>query len=244
MLKPQPPDYRFFLLALAPTVPCLFFGLVFVLQYDATPANVSLVFLMLLACVVNGYFIWIGHSDQLENQGNQYQKKYAEAISMLTSYTDELERLVLMVEPKINEQVAAAKLLTEQEIASLIRRFTEMQADLKMAAEMTSAHTESTEQDPEAHSNDLAVKLRQDIDTILEGLQFQDRVSQILALVQENLSALRETVEKIQQQGDERHRSMIKPQEFIEGIQARYDTVKLRTNGKTGGRTDNDFTLF
>ena len=163
---------------------------------------------------------------------------------MLTSYTVELERLLLMMEPKIAEQVSAAKELTEQEVSILIRRFSAMHRELKQIFDI--ANQASDKQEPESfhHLKTSVEKVRSEIDIVLEALQFQDRVSQILGLVQTNLAALRETLEKIQQQGPERHQKMLKTDEMMANIQIQYETVKRRHNAAASTQQTDEFTLF
>jgi hypothetical protein len=244
MQTPYNPNGSQFMFALVPTFPSLFFGLIFVSQQGASLTNLSFVFLMLLFSLVSGYFIWVWHTDQLEKQDNYLQKKYSEGLTMLTSYTVELERLLLMMEPKLAEQVLAAKELTEQEVSILIGRFSVINQELKQIFDI--ANQASGEQESESlnHLRTSVGKVRNEIDIVLEALQFQDRVSQILGLVQTNLATLRETLETIQQQGPERHQKMLKTDEMVANIQAQYETVKHRHNTTKSKQTADEFTLF
>jgi methyl-accepting chemotaxis protein len=199
---------------------------------------------MILFSVVSGYFIWVWHTDQLEKQGHYYQKKYSEGLNMLKSYTTELERLLLMVEPKITEQVADAKELTEQEISVLVRRFSEMHKDIKQILESANQMADGQEAETLDQLRQSVGKVRNEIETVLEALQFQDRVSQILTMVQGNMATLRSAIENIQEQGSERHKKMLRTEEILSEIQTQYETVKHRNSRSSGKKPADDFTLF
>ncbi len=244
MQTPYNPNGSHFMFALIPTFPSLFFGLIFIWQQGTSLTNLSFVFLMLLFSLVSGYFIWVWHTDQLEKQDNYLQKKYSEGLTMLTSYTVELERLLLLMEPKLAEQVVAAKELTEQEVSILIGRFSVMHQELKQIFDIANQASSEQESENLTHLKTSVEKVRKEIDVVLEALQFQDRVSQILGLVQTNLSTLKETLEKIQQQGPERHQKMLKTDEMVANIQTQYETVKRQHNAAASIQPTDEFTLF
>ncbi len=226
---PDNPNTNPILFALLPVLPSAFFGLMLVWQQGASLTSVSFASLMVLFSLVSSYFIWVWHSDQLEKLNNHHQKKYLEGINMLKSYTVELERLLLMVEPKLAEQILAAKELTETETSMLIQRFSVMNEELKHLFEFANTASDNPPEDIEKLKKSVG-EIRKEIDFVLEALQFQDRVSQILALVQNNLSTLRQTVEHIQQQGPDRHKKMLKVEEMVADIEIQYDKVKQRNN--------------
>lgn len=238
------PDGSQLLFALVPVLPSVFFGLVLVWQQGLSLTSISFVFLMVLFSIVSGYFIWVWHTDELDKQGNFYQKKYFEGLHMLMSYTTELERLLLMMEPKIAEQVTDAKEQTEQEISTLVHKFSDMHKDLKQIFEYANQTAEGKEAESLVHLKDSVNKVRSEIETVLEALQFQDRVSQILALVNDNMAILRATIETIQEQGSERHKKMLNTEEMLSNIQTQYETVKHRNKRKATQRPADDFTLF
>lgn len=244
MQTPYNPNGSHFLFALVPILPSLFFGLILIWQRGLSLTNVSFVFLMILFSGVSGYFIWIWHTDKLASQGNYYQKKYSEGLNMLMSYTTELERLLLMIEPKIAEQVTDAKELTEQEISILVRRFSDMHKDLKHIFEFANQAADEQESEHLIQLKSSVDKVRNEIESVLEALQFQDRVSQILTLVQDNMAALRETIEKIQGQGSERHKIMLNAEEMLTQIQIQYESVKHRNSRNASQKPTDDFTLF
>jgi len=63
---------------------------------------------------------------------------------------------------------------------------------------------------------------------VLVALQFQDRVSQILMQVENNLLNLQKTIEKIQQQGSNRDGNMLRVDEAVEHIEENYKSVSSR----------------
>lgn len=244
MQTPHNPNATHFLFALTPTLPSVFFGFIFMWQQGASLTNVSFVFLMILFSAASGYFVWAWHTGELARQAHYHQKKYSDGVQMLMSYTVELERLLLTVEPKLVEQVTAARELTEQEISALIHRFSSMNEGLKQIFDFADQAAESQGPENFDYLKNSAGGIRNEIEAVLQALQFQDRVSQILVLVQANLATLRETLEQIQQQGSERHEKMIDVEEIVKHIQTQYETVKHSNNRSTSKQTADELTFF
>jgi len=73
-----------------------------------------------------------------------------------------------------------------------------------------------------------AEQIRGEINNVLVALQFQDRVSQILTQVENNLLNLQKTIEKIQQQGSSRDGNMLRVDEAVEHIEENYKSVGSR----------------
>lgn len=210
-----------FLLAL----PSIFFGILLFGLYGIHLINVLIVLLMTITAVLAGGFLWRWHVNQLSQHHNCYKQQNGIVFNELMGYTTELEKLLIMVTPKIIEQVFAAKELTELEISVLLRQFSAMLAELQEIIDF--ANNLSTNQSIQ-HIDNLkhnAEKIRIDIDVVLEALQFQDRVSQILTQVQDNLDELRKPVEKTHFQGFERNSGTIQVEELLDGIQKKYDAV-------------------
>jgi len=78
--------------------------------------------------------------------------------------------------------------------------------------------------DVEALRNN-AEQIRGEINNVLVALQFQDRVSQILTQVENNLLNLQKTIEKIQQQGSSRDGNMLQVDAAVEHIEENYKSV-------------------
>ncbi len=70
-----------------------------------------------------------------------------------------------------------------------------------------------------------AEQIRGEINNVLVALQFQDRVSQILTQVENNLLNLQKTIEEIQQQGRNRDGNMLRVDEAVEHIEENYKSV-------------------
>ena len=70
-----------------------------------------------------------------------------------------------------------------------------------------------------------AEQIHHEIGNVLVALQFQDRVSQILTQVENNLLLLQQTIENIQQQGNDRDSNMLKVNEAVEHIEENYKSV-------------------
>lgn len=208
-----------------PSVPIFLGGLLLLTQLPAHFATLAILLLLIGSSLLTGYYLWWLHNKVLHQEQQQYQQNH-EGMDKLMSYTVRLEKLLLTAEPKIYEQVVAARTLTEQEIAILLRSFTNIRDELKLISDFDGKASGKKE-------NAVAERFRQglatigtEIDVILASLQFQDRVSQILALVQDNLATLRATLEFIHHQGDERDQNMLQVEELLNKIESQYESVK------------------
>ncbi len=94
--------------------------------------------------------------------------------------------------------------------------------------------------DVEALRNN-AEQVRSEINNVLVALQFQDRVSQILTQVENNLLNLQKTIEKIQQQGSSRDGNMLQVDQAVEHIEENYKSVNSRPNPE---QSDSDELTF
>ncbi len=80
-----------------------------------------------------------------------------------------------------------------------------------------------------------------EINNVLVALQFQDRVSQILTQVENNLLDLQKTIENIQQQGSDRDGNMLQVDEAVEHIEENYKSVSSSTNREPDNSDDLTF---
>lgn len=119
-----------------------------------------------------------------------------------------------------------------------------MNEGLKQIFDFADHAAESQEPENFDYLKNSAGDIRNEIEAVLQALQFQDRVSQILVLVQANLATLRETLEQIQQQGSERHKKMIDVEEIVEHIQTQYETVKHRNDCSSPKQAVDELTFF
>lgn len=87
-----------------------------------------------------------------------------------------------------------------------------------------------------------AEQLRGEVNNVLVALQFQDRVSQILIQVENNLLNLKGTIERIQEQGSDRDSKMLQVDAALEHIEENYRSVSSPTN-KVSDSVD-DLTFF
>ncbi|TRX02117.1 hypothetical protein [Candidatus Methylobacter oryzae] len=85
--------------------------------------------------------------------------------------------------------------------------------------------------DVEALRNN-AEQICNEINNVLVALQFQDRVSQILTQVENNLLNLQKTIEKIQQQGNNRDSNMLEVDKAVEHIEENYKSVSSLPNDR------------
>lgn len=200
-------------------LPSVLFGAVLFFLHGISLVNALIVLIMLGLSVGCGFFLWRWHIDQLSHY------KSVETFNELMGYTTELEKLLIMVTPKIIEQVFAARELTELEISVLLRRFSAMLEELEQIIDF--ANKASVNQS-KLNIDDLknnAEKIRVEIDIVLEALQFQDRVSQILTQAQDNLADLKKPAEQTHFQGCERNSNLIQVEELLVAIQKKYESV-------------------
>lgn len=229
-----------FLLAM----PSIFLGVVLFGLYGLSLVNALIVLLMTAMVMGCGFSLWQWHIDQLVQLHDRDQEKGGQVFNELLGYTTELEKLLMMVPPKIIEQVFAARELTELEISVLLRRFSAMLEELQQIIDFAnnlSANQSIPNIDGLKHN---AEKIRVEIDVVLEALQFQDRVSQILTQVQDNLDDLRKPAEKVHFQGVERHSNIIQVEELLNGIQSKYDAVNQVSKRLLTEQTTEELTFF
>ncbi len=86
-----------------------------------------------------------------------------------------------------------------------------------------------------------AEQIRAEINNVLVALQFQDRVSQILTQVENNLLNMQKTIENIQQQGSDRNGNMLQVDEAVEHIEENYKSVSARPNPEQDNSDDLTF---
>lgn len=86
-----------------------------------------------------------------------------------------------------------------------------------------------------------AEQIRTEINNVLVGLQFQDRVSQILIQVENNLLNLQKIIETIQQQGSERDGAMLQVDAAVEHIEENYKSVGSLPEREPDGSDDLTF---
>jgi hypothetical protein len=244
MFDPRNPIHSKYIFGFIPTLPSVLFGSHFIWQQGFSVANASIIVLLIVFSGLCGFLLWSWHIEQLSQCQNRYQKSNKAEVNKLLAYVKELEKMLQSVSPKIFEQVVAARELTEQEISILIRRFTGMLDELQQIIEFVNQASNNSSSPNVENLRKNAEQIRGEIDIVLEALQFQDRVSQILVLVEENLATLRTTVEKIQRQGNDRDQNMLKVDEMLGNIQTKYETVNhLRKRASTEHVAD-ELTFF
>jgi methyl-accepting chemotaxis protein len=93
--------------------------------------------------------------------------------------------------------------------------------------------------------------IRDEIFSVLTAFQFQDRVSQMLAHVENNLQSLQATVENSRQSGNERHANMLNVDKTLTGMELNYTMPEEVLNHTASSAVshesvnkDNDLTFF
>lgn len=218
-------DSKMYLFVLLPALPSFLGGLILLQQLPAHFSTVSMLLLMVVCSLIAGHYLWQLHARALLQRQHAPPPSH-EDLDQLMSYTMRLEKLLLTAEPKILEQVVAARTLTEKEIAILLRSFSNIREELTLISDFDSKTLDNSEHVIVDSFRNSLQKIRSEIDVILTSLQFQDRVSQILVIVQDNLATLRAALEFIQQQGSERDQNMLQVEELLTKIEVQYETVK------------------
>lgn len=290
-----------FLYGLLPTLPVILGGVIITWQDGVTPYNVLFSLILTVCGAGSGLFLWHRHVNELAQTNLRWTQDQSSKIDAVSTYSAELERLLLTISPILSQQVMASREHTEQEIISLSSRFSGMVNELRQIVDSTN-NTLSGQQSydldtvintsrdllqpvldslrqihQEEHNvvddailsqaevninqalsllslalthyhNDVealrnnAEQIRGEINNVLVALQFQDRVSQILTQVENNLLNLQKTIEKIQQQGSNRDSDMLKVDEAVEHIEENYKSVSSPAN--RGADNLDDLTFF
>jgi archaellum component FlaC len=290
-----------FLYGSLPALPIILGGMVVGWQYGIGLFNVLFCLILVFCGSLCGLFLWRRHINELEQIKVRLTEEEINKINAVTTYTSELERLLLTISPILSQHVMASREHTEQEITSLSSRFSGMVDELRQIVDSTDnvlggrqdyhldtvinnshgllqpvldllgqihqleRHTvdDATLSQAEAnihqaltilsqalthYHNDVealrnnADQIRDEINNVLVALQFQDRVSQILTQVENNLLNLQKTIETIQQQGSDRDSNMLKVDEAVEHIEENYKSVS--TPAHRGTDDADDLTFF
>ncbi len=290
-----------FLYASLPALPVILGGVIASWQDGATLYHVLFGVLLVLCGTGSGLFLWHRHVNELAQTNSRWLQDESSKIDAVSTYTAELERLLLTISPILSQHVMDSREHTEQEITSLSSRFAGMVNELQQIVDSTdntlggqqSFHLDgviNTSRDllqpvldllrqihqaeqkvvddevlsqAEANINQTlsllsialthyrddvdalrnnAEQIRGEINNVLVALQFQDRVSQILTQVENNLLNLQKTIEKIQQQGSKRDGNMLQVDEAVEHIEENYKSVSSRPD--RGPDSSDDLTFF
>lgn len=231
-------------LFLVATLPVFMAGMLLFWLQGIQLINVAGLFLMLIINVSSVFYFFAKHAKFISWQEPTLQKQIMEPLQNLMAYTEEIERLFLLVSPKLFEQILAARELTEQEIADLIGKFSIIFHELQKIIEFANDMADDSKLTDAASLKNNAQNLCNEIDGVMQSLQFQDRVSQILTQVEENLTKLTDTVEQIQLQGNDRHRDMVQVEEMLTHMQNKYESVNQLSNRAHGNADVDELTFF
>jgi methyl-accepting chemotaxis protein len=284
-----------------PALPAILGGAIVGWQNGISSSGVSVSVLLALCGIGIGLFLWRRYVNDLAQTNSRWAQDQNRKIDAVSTYTTELERLLLTISPILSQQVMVSREHTEQEITSLTGRFAGMvnelrqivdntddvlggqqsyhldsvidasrdllqpvldslrqihQAELNVVDDVILAQAEANinqtlallslalsryRDDVQALRNN-AEQIRGEINHVLVALQFQDRVSQILTQVENNLLNLQQTIEQIQQQGSDRNGTMLQVDEAVEHIEENYKTVSSPPN--RGSDSPDDLTFF
>ncbi len=290
-----------FLYGSLPALPVILGGVIVSWQDGATLYHVLFGVLLVFCGIGSGLFLWHRHVNELAQIDFRWAQDESSKIDAVSTYTAELERLLLTISPILSQHVMVSREHTEQEITSLTGRFAGMVNELQQIVDSTdnalggqqSFHLDSVidasrdllqpvldtlrrihqtehnvvddaalsqaeaninqtlsllslalthyRDDVEALRNN-AEQIRGEINNVLVALQFQDRVSQILTQVENNLLNLQKTIEKIQLQGSNRDGNMLQVDEAVEHIEENYKSVSSPLN--RGADSSDDLTFF
>ncbi len=157
---------------------------------------------------------------------------------------DESLQIDQLLDDKVNGIIVAVNAaLTISESSEQVDDSTLLQAETNISQTLSLLSLALTHyhDDVEALRNN-AEQICGEINNVLVALQFQDRVSQILTQVENNLLNLQKTIEKIQQQGSNRDGNMIQVDKAVEHIEENYKSVSSPTN--RAADSSDDLTFF
>lgn len=182
-------------------------------------------FLFSVLILTNGCLLWFFISKRTHGPGNISQQQ-KDSFNNLMAYTLELEKLILLTEPKIDEQLLDVNSQIEQVVASLITKISGIHYEIGTLLESLHHSSDNQKTTGQFNNAEIIEKINDEIIEIIESLQFQDRVSQILMLVLTNMDALKNTLTNAQQQGSKREIHMLNIEEMLQRIDMGYETVK------------------
>jgi hypothetical protein len=289
-----------FLYGSLPALPVILGGVIVNWQGEVTLYSV-LVFVLLVFCGMgSGLFLWRRHIIELAQTNSRWLQDENSKIDAVSTYTTELERLLLTISPILSQHVMVSREHTEQEIISLTGRFSGMVNELQLIVDSTDNALDGQQHynfnsvidtsrgllqpvlellgrirqadhdgvdapallQSEANINQTvsilnlalthyrsdvealrknAEQIRGEISNVLVALQFQDRVSQILTQVENNLLNLQKTIERIQQQGSNRDGNMLQVDKAVEHIEENYKSVSSPPNREPDSADDLTF---
>ncbi len=280
-----------FLYCSLPALPIILGGVIVSWQEGIVLYNVLFSLMLIFCGIGSGLFLWRHHVNELAQTNSRWAQDENSKIDEVSTYTAELERLLLTISPILSQHVMASREHTEQEITSLSSRFSGMVDELRQIVNSTdnslngqqTYHLDTvinTSRDllqpvldslrqihqiehnvvdaaalsqAEANINrtlsllslalthyhndvealrNSAEQICNEINNVLVALQFQDRVSQILTQVENNLLNLQTTIEKIQQQGNNRDGNMLEVDKAVEHIEENYKSVSSLPNDR------------
>jgi len=285
-----------------PALPVILGGAIVVWQNGISSSGVSVSVLLALCGMGIGLFLRHRYVDDLAQTNFRWAQDQSRKIDAVSTYTAELERLLLTISPILSQQVMVSREHTEQEITLLTGRFSGMvnelqqivdstddvlgrqsydldsvidasrdllqpvlgslrliyQAEHKVVDDAILAQAEANinqtlallSQALSRYRNDVqalrnnAGQIRGEINHVLVALQFQDRVSQILTQVENNLRNLQQAIEKIQQQGTDRDGTMLQVDAAVEHIEENYKAVSSPSNHVPDSSDDLTFFNF
>ncbi len=178
---------------------------------------------------------------------SDHLKQFALSPGVDSKAATNLENKASHLEQQLNEKVKAMTIAVTNLLASAdqaARTDNELLSQAETNINQTLTHLglalKHYRDDVDALRNN-AEQIRGEINNVLVALQFQDRVSQILTQVENNLLNLQQTIETIQQQGTQRDGTMLQVDAAVEHIENNYKSVSSRTEREADGSDDLTF---
>lgn len=126
-----------FLYGSLPALPVIMAGAVISWQGGATLSNVLFGLMLAFCGIGSGLFLWHRHINELAQSNLRWAQDETGKIDAVSTYTAELERLLLTISPILSQQVMVSREHTEQEITSLSNRFADMVNELRQIVDST-----------------------------------------------------------------------------------------------------------
>ena len=181
-------------------------------------------------------------SDETPLTGDQ---GFAHLVADVRNVAGEAVQIDQRLTSQVNDMVAAANTaltLSEHAVQADDAFLFQAEANINRTLSHLDLALKHYREDVEALRNN-AEQIQAEVNNVLVALQFQDRVSQILAQVENNLLDLQKIIEKIQQQGSNRDGNMLQVDEAVEHIEEKYKSVSSGISPAQDSNSD-DLTFF
>lgn len=174
----------------------------------------------------------------------------ADEVRKLAGFSSSTGEKISSAIASINEAMASTLKMSEISGTSEDKTIHDAESSIQTALEDLQSALNVFKNDADMLRNNSG-QIRDEIFTVLTAFQFQDRVSQMLSHVENNLHNLQSTVENNQSAGQQRHANMLNVNKTLASMELSYtmpeellNHMSTNTVNRTGVPNDNDLTFF